>query len=626
VIAAAMAIAGAIASAPAHAAALTRCSTAAKDRTLCGSVTVPLDRSGGLPGTIALRVRAVPPAHGTATGAPILALAGGPGQAAVPLLEAFEQVLDPVLATRELIVFDQRGTGGSGSLRCAAFGRIGSIASTVGKCASELGPARAHYATADSVADIEALRAALGVDRLVVYGTSYGTKVALSYAAVHPEHVERLLLDSVVLPEGIDPFQRTTVASIPRVLKTICARDCRFTRNAGADAAALTRRLSRAPLHGSVVGVSGHRFPAAIREEDLLLLFLGGDVDSSLRAALPSAIRSAVMGDAAPMLRVYVQNALASSAAAAGDSDALSLATTCEDGGVAWPAGTPLAQRGALVAAAAAAIPESAFAPFDRATIRALGNADLCRAWPESPIPQPLPPLPTTPTLIFSGDEDLRTPRADAVTLAARLSGAQLLEVPNAGHGALFQDSTPCARRALVAFLAGQAIRGCRPGRSLMPPLELAPRRLADLRTIAGLPARTGRTVRAVARTLKDLEAQAFAGSGEFEQGVRFGGLRAGSAEIGESGIRMRGYSYVPGVTLSGTIARKRIHRFSLQVGGRAAARGTLTASPRGLTGVLDGRRVHVGPRVLRQRAASAADPRRAPIPLPVEPVLRANR
>src|SRR6185295_19173478 len=135
------------------------------------------------------------------------------------------------LGSRRLVAFDQRGTGGSGRLRCPGLGRavgptgdaVAGLERAVAACAQRLGAARAHYTTTDSVEDIEAVRSALGVDKLVLYGTSYGTKVALDYAAAHPEHVSRLLLDSTVLPEGVDPFERATIASIPRVMRAVCA-------------------------------------------------------------------------------------------------------------------------------------------------------------------------------------------------------------------------------------------------------------------------------------------------------------------------------------------------------------------------------------------------------------------
>ena len=60
---------------------LVRCTADAPDRTLCGHVAVPLDRIGGVPGTVALRVKALPPSAGGSGGSPVVAIAGGPGQA-----------------------------------------------------------------------------------------------------------------------------------------------------------------------------------------------------------------------------------------------------------------------------------------------------------------------------------------------------------------------------------------------------------------------------------------------------------------------------------------------------------------------------------------------------------------
>ena len=259
----------AAAAATATAAPLARCTSAARDRTLCGRVTVPLDRSGAVPGTISLRIKALPPATGGTAGAPVMAIAGGPGQAAVPLLDAFASALRPLLRARELVVFDQRGTGGSGRLRCAALasGR-GSLASVIGRCATELGARRAAYTTAASVEDVEAVRAALGADKLILYAASYGTKVALAYAAAYPQHVERLVLDSVVLPEGIDPFQRSTLASIPRVLRAVCGGDCRFTRDPAADLAALARRLAAAGCAATVLDGRGRPHRVRLSEAD----------------------------------------------------------------------------------------------------------------------------------------------------------------------------------------------------------------------------------------------------------------------------------------------------------------------------------------------------------------------
>ena len=68
------------------------------------------------------------------------------------------------------------------------------------------GAERAFYTTPDTVADMEAIRRAVGARRLTLFGISYGTELALAYAREHPDRVERLILDSVVDPDESDPF------------------------------------------------------------------------------------------------------------------------------------------------------------------------------------------------------------------------------------------------------------------------------------------------------------------------------------------------------------------------------------------------------------------------------------
>src|SRR5215217_8435494 len=76
------------------------------------------------------------------------------------------------------------GTGASGLLRCPALERDPRLRSTVAaeKCARRLGPRRAFYTTPDSVADMEAIRNAVGARKLTLFGISYGTELALAYA------------------------------------------------------------------------------------------------------------------------------------------------------------------------------------------------------------------------------------------------------------------------------------------------------------------------------------------------------------------------------------------------------------------------------------------------------------
>ena len=155
----------------------------------CGSLDVPLDRSGAVPGTRAARRRAPrravePDEHRRAS-----ALAGGPGQAALPLISDFADAAGA--GARHARPADvrparHRRLEPAALLAAAARDADGGGHALRGRASA---PRRGHYTTAASVEDIEALRAESGYEKLVIYGVSYGTKVALDYAARHPDRV-----------------------------------------------------------------------------------------------------------------------------------------------------------------------------------------------------------------------------------------------------------------------------------------------------------------------------------------------------------------------------------------------------------------------------------------------------
>ena len=274
----------------------------------CAHLVVPLDPSGATPGTLSLAIRRHRAPVGDARSA-IIALAGGPGQAAIPFAEEFDELLGPIAATRDLIVFDQRGIGLSHPLSCQAFEHGPTLSPSPGAvaaCATQLGPGRAFYSTEDSVADIEAIRRAGGYEKLVLYGTSYGTKLAELYAQAYPQHVEALILDSVVPPAGPDPLNLPTFAALHRVLRSTCARHaCRgVTRSPFADLARLVRRMRDRRLEIRAIGPRGHPRRVAATPEALLNTLLAGDFSGPLRAALVTADRAAAAGDDAPLGRL----------------------------------------------------------------------------------------------------------------------------------------------------------------------------------------------------------------------------------------------------------------------------------------------------------------------------------
>jgi pimeloyl-ACP methyl ester carboxylesterase len=577
----------------------------------CGHLAVPLDPSGRAPGTITLAIRRHRAPVGDANTA-VIALAGGPGQAALPLAEGFTSVLGPIISTRDLIVFDQRGTGLSRHLSCRRFQRV-LAASTPGpavaQCAAQIGPSRSDYTTADSVADIEAIREAGGYEKLVLYGTSYGTKLAEQYAQAYPDRVEALVLDSVVPPNGPDPLNRSTFAAVPRILRELCAAHgcAQITRDPTANLARLVARIGRRELHGRWIDGFGRGHRIAITAEDLVEVLLDGDLEPALRAEFPAAVLAAARGDTAALARLLVRAASSEeSEGNPGESfDApLYFATTCEEGLFPWNrAAGPRARLGEAAADIRALAPRS-LAPFTRADVLGISDIPACAFWPyTAPAPAvDAAPFPAVPTLILSGADDLRTPTANAREVAAEIPGSQLLIVPDVGHSVLGTDPSGCSGNALQALFANKPIKPCRaaPLPPLLRPSPLPPARLADVAPAPATRGGPGRTLHAVVLTLGDLQRQLqlkllpllASGLVTHLSSVRVGGLRSGWGESTSEALVLRGYSYVPGVSVSG---RMTAGETTLRVGGPAAAGGTLRlGAHESLSGVLGGVGVHL--------------------------------
>src|SRR5437764_7084242 len=245
----------------------------------CATVRVPIDRSGAVGGTIGLHVERIAAPRGNHRKV-LIALAGGPGERATAYTLRFHRELAPVLRHRDLVVFDQRGLGRSGPIHCAALEQGGDPKSAVPSCASQLGPSRSHYTTPDSADDINAIRRALGVRRVDLFAVSYGTWVAQVYARRHPTHVERLVLDSSVVPSAIaDPFGLHVYRAFKPAIGAICAhRECRgMTRDLAGDALRLLDRFDAHPLKTSIYDAHGH--PQAVTINRLFAVAALRDLD-----------------------------------------------------------------------------------------------------------------------------------------------------------------------------------------------------------------------------------------------------------------------------------------------------------------------------------------------------------
>jgi pimeloyl-ACP methyl ester carboxylesterase len=338
-----------------------------------------------------------------------------------------------------LVMFDQRGTGAA-ALRCPALQRaVGTSDLTVPPpgsveaCARTLGPQRRFYSTADTVADLEALRVALGADKLTLDGVSYGTFVAERYAIAHPDRVAKLVLDSVVPAAGLDGLEVDGLRETARVLRAVCrAQHC--PGDPAADLAAVVR--------------ARHNGPEI--DDTLVALSVGAPSFPGVLAAL----REARAGHPQHLERLVRVVRRAQRAPAQVLSQGLHAATLCADTRSPWGgAGAPLAGRRAALERAAAAAPDPS--PYDRATVVGNGYAQLCLRWPPTPAP-PAPrtgDLPPVPTLLLAGDRDLSTPLPWAREQAAHTPNGKLVVVRGSGHSVQSRAPRGEGRRAVQRFL-----------------------------------------------------------------------------------------------------------------------------------------------------------------------------
>jgi pimeloyl-ACP methyl ester carboxylesterase len=581
----------------------------------CSSLPVPLDRAGTVAGTLTLSVErklsGLTPSRDA-----VVALAGGPGQAALPLSAFASQAIAPALGSRDLLLFDQRGTGTSDPLSCSAL--EGTDLDLSGRlyeqCALQLGPARGAFTTQESVQDIEALRQAGGYQKLVLYGTSYGTKVALAYAEEYPQNVEAMVLDSVVPADGWEPLHIASFKAVAPVLEELCeARACAgITSNPVGDLAALVARMGKHALHGSVYDGSGRRHSVSLDAAGLFEILQAGDLNPALRALLPAAVKSALRNDPDPLLRLsllaegVIPTAPLAHAAAepAQEIDEVLFATTiCEESPFPWSRTAAPATRLAEALDFLRAQPAGSFYPFTTSVAFQDSQLTNCAEWPDaSPPPPAQRALPDVPTLILSGEQDLRTPTSNARSVRAVIPDSQLLVVPFTGHSVIGYDLSHCAANAVSAFFAGNPVQPCGATSNKFAPTPVTPTKLAYVRPPAELGGRIGQTLVAVLDTLVDLNRQVVGATLQINQelpsGARFGGLRGGYARITAHSATLHDFSFVPGVELSGIlpIHDGALKTSTIRISGAEATAGTVRtgASASRVTGTLGGKRFDV--------------------------------
>jgi pimeloyl-ACP methyl ester carboxylesterase len=414
-------------------------------RVQCGELSVPLDpgRPDGRRIALALVRR---PASLPRVGV-LLTNPGGPGASGVEFLASETSILDMDMMRRfDIVSWDPRGVGRSAPVECDdrlddfyAVNRdvrtphdvernVAAARAFVASCTERSRELLEHVSTEDTVRDMDAIRAALGEERISYLGFSYGSYLGALYAERFPQHLRAAVLDGAVDPTAT--FEEAAVVQargFERQLEAFfawCARDerCGFAR--GADPRAAFDRLADAvaaePTPATVDGQARTLGPGEFDIGVASALYGGEALYPALGAALAQTARG--LGDM--LLRFADAYTGRRSDGTYSNRTAALYAVNCVDG----PVPRAPARYDAVARLAAAVAPH-----FGRTTA---WLALPCAFWPaRSPATLPAITAPAAPPLLVVGKtDDPATPYEWAQELAAQLATAELLTHEASGH------------------------------------------------------------------------------------------------------------------------------------------------------------------------------------------------
>ena len=377
---------------------------------------------------------------------PLFILAGGPGQAASSL-GPFAAQFTGVRRQRDIVLVDQRGTGRSAPLDCAAFKDPDAADAAFDldpvpratECAKELaarGVDVTQYTTAAWIADLDEVRAALGYERVNLWGGSYGSRAALEYVRRFPQHVRSMVLDGVAPPSlkvSLDVWP-TRAAAIDAVFAA-CARSPSCQAGHGDLRSELNRIDERLGGGGEITIVdprTGEPRTMQFTLDHVVAALQALVYVPELAALAPEAVHLAGNGDAAPLF-------------------AAALALTH---GISEQVNTGLYYADTCTEDAPRITPEERETELSGLPSRAIAERGLavCQVWPhgERPAGADQPVVSDVPTLLLSGGLDPVTPPRYADEVAKTLKNSRHVVAAGYGHNV---SPHACAPRLIAAFV-----------------------------------------------------------------------------------------------------------------------------------------------------------------------------
>jgi pimeloyl-ACP methyl ester carboxylesterase len=419
----------------------------------CRTLSVPEDRARPDGRKIPIRY-VVLRATGRRQPEPVFLFEGGPGAPSTGMAGLARGPFGPVMEFRDVVLVDQRGTGASHGLMCnlearrypaRAFGHVFDPA-FFAKCRAQL-EKRAdltRYVTDVAVQDIDAVREALGYEQVILWGGSFGTRIAQAYARRYPERVKAMVLDGVVPLDFTIPltYAASLQQSLDRILAGCRARaSCRDSfPDLDRQWNALVERFGRGPIRTRVTPRNQPPVEVTMSFGDFGYATRGILYRANQARELPAMISAAATtGDVSQFAQRYWGRAADFEEDFA---DGLHLAVVCsEDTGWIHDEAIPAAVAGSFLG-----------------TYLIDEYRGACNGWPRAAVDSTFraPLQAPIPTLLVSGWFDPVTPPETGERVARHLPIHRHIVDSTAHHGAGFG----CARPAVLHVLVRGSLDG----------------------------------------------------------------------------------------------------------------------------------------------------------------------
>ncbi len=473
----------------------------------CGVLKRPLDPHGVVGGTIPIYFEYYPHfARGPAAGT-LVAAEGGPGYPTTDSREDYLALFGPLRATYDVLLMDYRGTGRSGAINCTELQRAPELTEdNIGRCGRSLGDAAPLYSTALAADDLAVLLTALGIERIGLYGESYGTYFAQVFALRHPEQVRSLVLDGAYPLSGPDyAWYPNYARAMRRKFDVACERspECRSLPGSSmGHIAPLLARLRTQPIAAHVRYGDRRTMDVNAGASELAIVMFGGSPAYASVRELDAAARAFIDGDRLPLLRLMAEtlgsvDSRDPTRAPVKFSEGLAAAVSCTDPphifDLHLPPAERVAERDRIIADRIARAPDT-YAPFTIDEYRRMpldyAFIDQCVRWPalaadSKPLTFDGVRYPSVPVLVVSGELDNMTSVADGAAAAARYPHARHIVVANSFHvNALPRARSECAATLVRRFMSELEVGDDRCAAAI-PPVSLVPRFARHVRELA---------------------------------------------------------------------------------------------------------------------------------------------